>query len=269
MHLPHRTPWLKRQCLTAWRTLGLLLLALGIPSTGTTAQAASEPPLQIAVAGNFVPALERLLDEHPASAERPEVRLSSGSTGKLFAQLRQGAPFDVFLSADADRPRRLEAEGVGIAGSRVSYVRGRLVLWAPEATRQKSALELLAASPPPRLALANPRLAPYGVAAEAWLRQRGQWNALSDGALRGESVAQAFHFVATGNADLGLVAWSQLRLSGAGERGAYWLVPAAEHPPIDQQALLVRESPRGRQFLQWLLSPPVQSRLRELGYDSP
>lgn len=224
--------------------------------------------LRIAVAGNFVPALERLASDFEATSDH-HLRLVPGATGKLYAQIVQGAPFDVFLAADADRPARLEAQGLGIANTRTTYGVGRLALWAPDETNPAQALQRLHESPPPRVAIANPRHAPYGVAAEAFLRGEGVWNTVQDRLVRGENVSQAHHFIATGNAEIGLVALPQLRLQGARATGVIWPVPASRHPAIEQQALLLRDSPAARTFLVWLLSDSVQARLREFGYDLP
>lgn len=241
--------------------LTLALLAL-------LAAPARADSVRVAVAGNFLPALERLAPDFEAQ-QGHRLSLSAGSTGKLYAQIRQGAPFDVFLAADARRPRRLEADGLTVPGTRVTYARGRLVLWAPQAAPGEDLVRRLQAVPRPRVALANPRLAPYGAAAEAWLRDRELWEGLSVRAVRGESVAQAWQFVASGNADLGLVALSQLRLASATVTGQWLLLPSREHPPIEQQAVLLRDIRAGRELLAWLLSPGVQERLRTFGYDPP
>jgi molybdate transport system substrate-binding protein len=239
---------------------GLLLGLVGTPTQAET--------LRLAVAGNFQPTLERLApDFQDGYGHRLE--LSSGATGKLYAQIRQGAPFDAFLAADAARPERLEAEGLAVAGTRVTYARGRLVLWAPAASAGEDPFRILHAIPPPQLALANPRLAPYGAAAEAFLRDAGLWSALERRAVRGEGIAQAFHFVATGNADLGLVALSQVRGSAEPLAGEWRVVPADRHSPIEQQAVLLRDSAAGREFLAWLTSEAVRDRLTAFGYDAP
>ena len=238
-----------------------LLLTLG--ATSVRAE-----PLRIAVAGNFLPVLERLAPDFEADHGH-RLRLSSASTGRLYAQIRQGAPFDVFLAADVTRPERLEQDGLAVPGTRRSYARGRLALWAPDAVPGEDPFERLAGTPRPSLAIANPRLAPFGAAAEATLRKAGLWSRYEHEVLRGESIAQAFHFVATGNADLGLVALSQLRLSATHTAGSWRAVPAEDHPPIEQQAVLLRDTQTGRAFLAWLLSERVQDRLRTFGYDPP
>lgn len=242
----------------------LLLWLLCLPFAGDT----SADELAVAVAGNFLPALEGL---SPAfeRATGHRLRISAGSTGKLYAQIRQGAPYDVFLAADRARPERLEAEALTVSGTRFTYAVGQLVLWAPEALPPETLPTLLRSEPPPRLAIANPRLAPYGAAAEAWLRREGLWTRLAPRAVRGESVAQAFHFVASGNAPLGLVARSQWLSLDPSRRGAAWGLPADAHPPIEQQAVLLRDVPAGRAFLDWLGSAPVRARLEDFGYRSP
>jgi molybdate transport system substrate-binding protein len=244
--------------------LGFLLVLAIIPCAASSARA---EPLRIAVAGNFTPVLERLAPAFEASTGH-DLALSSGSTGKLYAQIRQGAPFDVFLAADAERPEALEREGLGVPGSRVTYAIGKLVLWAPGGLPSPDLASLLNATPPPRVALANPRVAPFGVAAEAWLRQQGAWDNIGPTAVRGENVAQAFQFTASGNADLGLVALGQLR-SLASVPGDFRLLPASSHPVIEQQAVLLRESPAGRDFMAWLTSDETRRQLVDLGYDSP
>lgn len=242
-------------------------LLVGLAALASLVDTARADTLRVAVAGNFVPALERLLGERP-----PEpaigISVSTGSTGKLYAQIVQGAPFDLFLAADVERPQRLEESGHGIPGTRTTYARGRLALWAPGASAGTDVIELLSMTPPPRVALANPRLAPYGVAAEGFLRNRGLWSTLEARAIRGESIAQAYHFTASGNAALGFVAASQLRHGAAVHQGAHVILPATSHPAIEQQAIMLQETTQARAFLAWLLSPAVQRRLQDFGYDS-
>ncbi len=242
--------------------------------------------LSVAVAGNFAPVLARLGPGFEAASGH-RLAVSSGSTGKLYAQIVHGAPYEVFLAADRERPERLESEGRIVEGSRASYALGRLVLWGPALADEAALKARLLADPPPRLAIANPRLAPYGAAAESWLRNEGLWDRLAPRMVRGESIAQAFHFTASGNAELGLVARSQLASAGIGpaapddpsvqamdpestaSQGARWVVPASAHPPIEQQMVLLDDTEAARAFRDWLLSEATQSRLREFGYDSP
>ena len=241
--------------------LGALLLLM------CTACIARAEVLRVAVAGNFTPTLELLAPDFENSTGH-ELTLSSGSTGKLYAQIRQGAPFDAFLAADVERPEALEREGGVVPGSRVTYAVGKLVLWAPGGLTSPDLASVLNASPPPRVALANPRVAPFGAAAEAWLRRQGAWERVGPTAVRGENVAQAFHFTASGNADLGLVALGQLRTL-ASVPGDVRVLPAGSYPVIEQQAVLLRDSPAGRDFMTWLTSDETRRRLADLGYDSP
>jgi molybdate transport system substrate-binding protein len=223
--------------------------------------------LRIAVAGNFTPTLERLAPDFETGTGH-ELALSSGSTGKLYAQIRQGAPFDAFLAADAERPEALEREGGIVPGSRVTYAVGKLALWAPGGLASRDLVTVLNAHPPPRVALANPRVAPFGAAAEAWLRRQGVWENIGPAAIRGENVAQAFHFTASGNAELGLVALGQLQTL-AKVPGDFHVLPVGSYPLIEQQAVLLRDSAAGREFMAWLTSDETRRRLFDLGYDSP
>jgi len=190
-----------------------------------------------------------------------------GSTGKLYAQIVNGAPFDVFLAADVERPARLEADGRAVPGCRFTYALGRLALWSRDATRVDDAGEVLRSAEFNRLAIANPRLAPYGRAAREALLALGLWEALQPRLVLGENIAQTHVFVYTGNADLGFVAWSQILAGGAG--GSHWLVPAALHEPVEQQAVALRDNGPVRAFVDFLRSPDARQIIREFGYDTP
>lgn len=238
------------------------LLASALAWSGAVAGEA-----HIAVAANFaVPA--RHLAEEFGAASGHRLRLSSGSTGKFYAQIRSGAPFDVLLSADEQTPRRLEADRLAVPGSRFTYAVGRLVLWSPKpgVVDENSIRSRKFA----RLAIANPRLAPYGAAAREALERLGLWDLVQPKLVQGENIAQAFQFVSSGNADLGLVALSQLEEPGKGAAGSYWLVPERYHAPLRQDAaLLVRGAGNDAAgaFLAYLKSPPVRERIRAYGYE--
>lgn len=232
------------------------LLSLIVVFLATPALAAE---VRVAVASNFAGVMEPLADaftEHTGH----QLRLSYGSTGKHYAQIRQGAPFDVFLAADETRPRRLEAEGVGVPGTRFTYATGVLVLWNPTGEIADPVQSLQQAR---RIALANPRLAPYGRAAQEALQALGLWESVGTGAVRGENIAQAYQFVATGNAGLGFIALSQWQTRPQGD---YWLVPETHYQPIAQQAILLRDTPPARAFLQFLRSDSAQTLIRDGGY---
>ncbi len=235
----------------------LLLLA---PAAGMAEQA------RIAVAANFiVPAqaiAARFEQSHPHRLE-----LIAGSSARFYAQARGGAPFDAFLSADRDKPARLVGEGLAEADSLKVYALGRLVLWSAE-TGATIGGGTLAANADGRIALANPRLAPYGLAASEVIGNLGLADPLAGRLVMGENVSQAYQFVATGNAALGFVALSQVGGDGGIERGSGWLVPAQLHSPIRQYAVLLDGgNTAARDFLEFLRSPEARRIIAGFGYD--
>jgi molybdate transport system substrate-binding protein len=223
--------------------------------------------LRVAVASNFRPAFEAL---QPLHAGESEVKLipSYGSTGQLYAQIRHGAPYGVFLAADAERPRLLEEEGRAVAGSRFTYAVGRLALWSPREGLELTGGSYLVEGDFRYLALANPDLAPYGAAARALLQRRGLWEGLAGRIVRGQNIAQAFQLVDSGAAELGFVAYAQVLARGGGKEpaGSLWLPSAASYPAIEQQAVALEARPAAADFLRFLRSDRVTSRLREWGY---
>jgi len=243
------------------RTLSLCLCCLAC-------SAALADQVRVAVAANFAPTLERLADDFTAQTGH-RLLISSASTGKHYAQIRNGAAFDVFLAADIARPKRLEVEGHAVAGSRFDYARGRLVLWAPAAGALHDARAALTGEQVRRLAIANPRLAPYGVAARQVLEAWGLWSDVQSRLVRGENIGQAFQFVATGNAQAGLVALSQLLGLDASARGAYREIAADLHAPIRQQAVLLRPGRAAESFLAYLRGPRARAIIGEAGYAPP
>jgi molybdate transport system substrate-binding protein len=224
--------------------------------------------LRVAVAANFLPTMEALAERFGAAADH-DVLLSSGSTGKLYAQIVNGAPYDLFFAADTRRPALVEANGAGIAGSRFSYAFGRLVLWSPD--------QNLVSERPPHIdvaairffAIANPELAPYGAAARETLLAIGAWQALESQLVRGENVNQAFQFVMTGNAEAGLIARSQLTLATRTPAGSSWVVPQSLHAPIEQQAVLLSDSSAARSFAAFVQTHESRQLIRQHGYDLP
>lgn len=230
--------------------------------------AAPAAEVRVAVASNFLAPLETIA-EALAAAGGPAVRAISGSTGRHYAQIVNGAPFDVFLAADQERPRRLEAEGLAVPGSRFTYARGRLVLWAAAGeTLPEDGLGGLDPAGVRRLAIANPRLAPYGRAAEEALRHAGLLAALESRIVHAENVGQALQYVVTGNASHGLVALSYARgpQPPAGERA---VVPERWHAPVAQDAVLLRRAPSpgaARAFLDFLRGETAAVILADYGY---
>lgn len=240
------------------RLLLLALLVLSpLPAPAVT--------LRGAVAASFASTARELGDGFRAATGH-EIVWSPGSTGKLYAQIVRGAPFDLYLAADDARPRRLEEEGRIRTGSRRTYARGRLALWAPG----REASPALLRDSGIRLALANPSVAPYGAAARDLLEHEGVWREDAPRFVRGEDVGQAFAFVRTGAVDAGLVAWSSVRLVGAPPTEV-WLVPAARHRPLEQQAvaLLGPHAAEAERFLEYLGSAEARDLIRAAGFGLP
>lgn len=228
---------------------------------------ASATSLTVAVASNFYNVAQLLGEQFTAMSGSP-VRFAQGSTGQHYAQIRQGAPYDVFLAADVERPRLLEEHSVGVAGTRATYAIGQLVLWVPGASEQQPALEQLRGLQLSRLAVANARLAPYGAAAETALDRLGLLGSYQPRLVRGNNIAQAYQFVATGNAPGGFVALSQLT-GGGHPPSSMWPVPQEMVEPIEQQLILLSDSATAHQFRDFLLSPAAVQVIRAAGYSAP
>jgi len=244
----------------------LLRLAFVLALTGSGL--ASADTIRVAVASNFVDPL-RPIAQHFEAGTGHTVILSPGSTGKLFAQIVNGAPFDAFLAADTERPARLERDGLAVPGSRFTYAVGRLMLWSPRPGYVDDQGTVLETGRFRYLAIANPELAPYGRAAREVLESRGLWNALQGRLVRGENIGQAFQFVNSGNAELGFLAYAQIRRPGHTVAGSGWLVPQSLHAPIAQQAVLLKHHDAARAFLLFLRSETATEILRGFGYGKP
>ena len=224
---------------------------------------------RVAVAANFAVPMQRLAaDFERESGHR--LLVSTGATGKFHAQIANGAPFEVFLAADDETPARLEREGLAVPGSRFTYAIGRLVLWSARAGYVDERGAVLERGDFRHLALANPKTAPYGAAAEETLRSLGLLDKLRPRFVQGENIAQAFQFVASGNAELGFVALAQVSGGGAPAGGSLWVVPAAMHAPIRQDAALLvrgRDNPAALAFLAYLKSEKAKAVIRAYGYE--
>jgi len=225
--------------------------------------------IRVAAASNFRDAILALAGRFEAQTQH-QVTLIFGSTGKQYAQILHGAPFDAFFAADAARPELLEKADFAIAGSRFTYARGRLALWSPRADYVDPGGGVLAQGEFRHLAMANPDLAPYGQAAREVLESLGVWDELGGRIVRGENIGQAFQFVKSGNAELGFVAWSQLqRGDNQFVEGSHWLMPADLYRPIEQQAVLLTDSPAARAFMSFIRSEEAATIIRSHGYDIP
>ena len=222
--------------------------------------------IRIAVATNFSEPMAALVELFEQSSEHTAL-ISSGSTGNHYAQIRNGAPFEAFFSADVERPKLLEEQGLAIAGSRFLYAVGRLALWSAQPNLVDGDGRVLAGGGFRFLAIANPELAPYGAAAREVLMARNVWTALQPRLVRGQDIGQTYSFVHTGNAELGFVAWSQIKSpTGDAIAGSYWLVPESLHSPISQEAVLLRDVPAAREFVEFVKSTPARELIRRYGY---
>ncbi len=222
--------------------------------------------VQVAVAANFTEPAKEIATAFTAATGDKAV-LSFGASGPFYAQITHGAPFEVFLSADAERPRAIEQGGLGVAGTRFTYAVGRLVLFSktPGLVDPKGAV--LAGGHFDKLALADPAAAPYGQAAVETLQHLKLYDAIKPKLVQGASIAQAYQFVETGAAELGFVAQSQVINEQGGSR---WLVPEADHAPIEQQAILLKvgeADPAAKAFLAFLKGPQATAIIRRYGYE--
>jgi molybdate transport system substrate-binding protein len=224
--------------------------------------------VRVAVASNFGAPMQKLVAQfEQISGHR--VRLALGATGTFYAQIKNGAPFDVLLAADQETPARIEAEGLAVPSSRYTYAVGQLVLWSLQPGLVDERGEVLRHGNFRQLALANPRLSPYGRAAVQTLTSLGLWPALQARVVQGDNIAQTHQFVMTGNATLGFVAWSQVNLDGKVSQGSVWRVPENLHAPIRQDAVLLRkgqDNEAARALMDYLRSERAQALIRSFGY---
>jgi len=231
---------------------------------------ASAGEVRIAVAANFTSTLNEISFQFEQESSHTTL-ISSGSSGKFYAQIKHGAPFDVFLSADETRPQLLEDEGLAVPGSRFTYAVGRLTLWSPDPHMLKDdgGATVLANGRFEHLAIANPKTAPYGAAAKHVLEQLGSWNHLKDRIVQGENIGQTFQFVFSHNAQLGFVALAQVldpKIHGAGSR---WDVPEHLHEPLAQQAVMLnigQHNAAARAFFDFVKGPTARTIIERFGY---
>lgn len=198
--------------------------------------------ITVAVASNFSPIFENLIHEFEASNLDSNVVLISGSSGKIYAQIKHGAPFDIFMSADQDKPLRLVEEGFAIPETRFTYALGSLVLWSASPSLVNGSSDVLNNAAFNKLALANSKLAPYGLAAEQVLEQLGLLNSSRSKWVQGENIAQAYQFVQSRNADVGFVAKSQVWKNDRLVSGSAWIIPYQLYSPIKQDVVMLKRA---------------------------
>lgn len=248
-----------KRCLSAFAVA--LGLALGVVLTARAGE------VFVAVAANFTAPMQKIAPLFEADTGH-KVVLAFGSTGKFYAQIRNGAPFDVLLAADDETPARLEQEEQG--SRRYTYAVGQLVLWSKQPGLVDAQGAVLKSGKFDKLALADPRLAPYGVAAIETLTQLGLLEALRPKFVQGENIGQTYQFVASGNAALGFVALSQVLVDGKLREGSAWRVPAALHAPIRQDAILLNKgqgNPAAAALLQYLRGDKARAIIQAYGYE--
>lgn len=244
------------------RFLTLILTCLALLTQARAAE------VKVAVAANFSVPMQKIAQAFEQDTGHQAV-LSFGSTGNFYAQIRNGAPFQLLLAADDETPLKLEQEGLGVPGSRFTYATGQLVLWSPQPGLVDDKGEVLRSGRFQRLALANPKLAPYGQAAIETLTGLGLLAELRPRLVQGDNIAQTYQFVASENAPLGFVALSQVYADGRVSRGSAWIVPARLHAPIRQDALLLtagKDNPAAAALLAYLKGEKARALIRGFGY---
>ncbi len=225
--------------------------------------------VQVAVAANFaepIKAVAAVLQKTTGHT----LQATLGATGKLYAQIKNGAPFEVFLAADTATPAKLEAEGMAQPGSRFTYATGKLVLWSADAAKIDAQGAILKSGNFRKLAYASPKVAPYGAAAVQTMEKLGLTAALTPKLVQGESIGQTYNFVHTGNAELGFVALSQVLVGGQLKGGSMWLVPQTLYAPIQQDAVVLQRganNPAAQALVKLLQSPNIKDLIRSYGYD--
>lgn len=251
---------LRRHTFLAAAALAMSLFA------GAGAALAAE--VKVAVAANFTEPAKEIAARFKAKTGH-DATLSFGSSGQFYAQIANGAPFEVLLSADRERPEKAEAEGLGVVGSRFTYAVGRLVLYSKTPGLVDGRGAVLTSGKFQKIAIADPKTAPYGLAAVETMRKRKVYDALQPKIVQGTSITQAYQFVDTGAAELGFVALSQVATVKGGSR---WVVPASDHTPIDQQAVLLKtgaNSAAAKAFMTFLKGPEAKGIIRKYGYEVP
>lgn len=237
---------------------------IGLATLGAQADARE---VKIAVAANFTDATREIAPLFEKTTGHT-TRISFGSTGKLYSQIEHGAPFELFLAADTKRPIKAEKEGLAVPGTRFVYAKGKLVLWSVKPDLFDSGEAFLRSGAFEHIALANPKTAPYGLAAKQVMQHIGVLEQLTPKLVKGDSIAQTFQFTATGNAQAGFLALAQIK-GWKGDGGTLWEIPADYYGPIDQAAVLLKKgesNPAATAYLEFLKSDAAREVIERFGY---
>jgi molybdate transport system substrate-binding protein len=225
--------------------------------------------VQVAVAANFTAPIQAIAADFEKDTGHKLVA-SFGATGQFYTQIKNGAPFQVFLSADDTTPQKLEAEGDTVKGSRFTYAVGTLALWSAKEGYVDALGEVLKRNAFKHLSIANPKAAPYGLAATQVLAKEGLTDQVRDKIVEGQNITQAYQFVSTGNAELGFVALSQIYKDGKLSSGSAWIVPSSLHDPIKQDAVILtkgKDSAAAKALVDYLKGPKAAAVIKSYGYE--
>ncbi|MBI6895769.1 molybdate ABC transporter substrate-binding protein [Pseudomonas putida] len=234
-----------------------------------TVNAAQADEVQVAVAANFTAPIQAIAKDFEKDTGHKLVA-AFGATGQFYAQIKNGAPFEVFLAADDSTPAKLEQEKETVAGSRFTYAIGTLALWSAKPGYVDAKGDVLKKNEYKHLAIANPKAAPYGLAATQVLDKLKLTEATKAKIVEGQNITQAFQFVSTGNAELGFVALSQIYKDGKVSEGSAWIVPAELHDPIRQDAVILnkgKDNPAAKALVDYLKGPKAAAVIKSYGYE--
>jgi len=248
-----------------------VLVWVGSLLLGATASAATAGEVNAAVAANFTAPVQQIAELFQKETGHT-VKLSFGSSGKFYSQIKEGAPFDVFLAADEKNPKLLEQEGLAVANTRFVYALGKLVLWSAQPGFVDAKGAVLRKDNSNKIAYTDPKLAPYGLAAKETLGKLGLWDVVQSKLVTAESISQAYQFAATGNAELAFIALSQITKDGKVTEGSWWIVPAHMYNPIRQSAVQLsaaKDAAASQAFLAFLKSDKAAAIIRSFGYELP
>jgi molybdate transport system substrate-binding protein len=265
-----------------WISLGLVLAVVlagcrdeAKPTVVGPTRAQPGRVLTVAAAADLKFALDDVVARFQRAHPEVAVKVVYGSSGSLFAQLSNRGPFDLFLSADVDYPRRLAAQGLAEAETEFPYAVGRIVVWVPAGSSldpERTGIETVVEPAARKVAIANPKHAPYGRAAEAALKSLGVYDRVQDRLVLGENIAQTAHFIETGAADVGIIGLSLARSPAMRDKGRYWLVPVDAHPRMVQAGIIVswtREKAAALELSRFLTGAEGRAVLQEHGFELP